>query len=245
MRLSIFEIESILNTFHDIFGEGRVYLFGSRLDDTKKGGDIDLYLDIIDTDDMYPKKNDFLIKLESKIGQQKIDIVFKKDSSRLIEQEAQKGVELNLEMIKLKKYLEQCEKHLKRMEDAYSHVKKVLPISHHQYEKLDDETVKNIDQFLFRFSKLQDTIGDKIFKTILAQYNPEFEKLTYIDFLNELEKKEIIPSVNDWQILRKVRNNIAHQYDDEAEEMSKAINDIFAQFDTIKTIYKNIKNKYE
>ena len=244
MRLSNFEVESIVNTFHEVFGDGSVYLFGSRIDSSKKGGDIDLYLDVVNGDDLYAKKSDFLIKLESKIGEQKIDVVFKKDSSREIEKEAQKGVELNLETIKLKKYLEQCEKHLQRMDDAYLHVQKTLPLSHHKYENLDDETVKNIDQFLFRFSKLQDTMGDKVFKLLLEQYNPEFEKLKYLDFLNELEKREIIPSANDWQILRKVRNNIAHQYDDEPEEMSQAINDIFAQFDTIKTIFINIKNKF-
>jgi len=55
---------------------------------------------------------------------------------------------LNLEMIKLKKYLDQCEKHLQRMDDAYLYVQKILPLSHHKYENLDNETVKNIDQFL-------------------------------------------------------------------------------------------------
>jgi len=244
MRLSTFEIQAILETFQNIFGKGKVYLFGSRLDDRKKGGDIDLFLDVFDTKDLYTKKNTFILELESKIGEQKIDVVFKKDSSRKIEQEALKGIELDLSMIKLEKYLQQCEKHLLRMDDAYSHIKDLLPISHHQYKNLDDDAVKNIDQFLFRFSKLQDTIGDKVFKILLEQYNPEFEKLTFIDFLHELEKREIISSARDWQILRKVRNNIAHQYDDEAEEMSQAINDIFAQFDTLKKIYTNIKDKY-
>lgn len=243
MRLTVFEIQSIIETFHEVFQSGKVYLFGSRLDNNQKGGDIDLYLDVENNNNLNSKKINFLTQLEQKIGEQKIDVVFKKDSSRPIEKEAQKGVELNLQVIKLEKYFKQCDKHIQRMEAAYANVKKVLPLSHHQYANLDDEIVRNIDQFLFRFSKLQDTIGDKIFKTVLEQYNPEFEKLTFIDFLHELEKREIIASANDWQILRKVRNNIAHQYDDEPEEMSQAINDIFAQFETIKQIFINIKNK--
>ena len=42
--------------FHDIFGMGKVYLFGSRLDDTQKGGDIDLYLVIQEHSNLFEKK---------------------------------------------------------------------------------------------------------------------------------------------------------------------------------------------
>lgn len=245
MRLSFFEVESIVKTFKEVFGKGKIYLFGSRVDDAKKGGDIDLFLDVPYSTDINKKKIQFLINLEEKIGEQKIDVVFKKDDSRVIEEEINKQkVELNMENMKLQKYFKECEKHLLRMEQAFSEIKTILPLSHKQYIDLQDEEVKNIDQFLFRFSKMQDTIGDKIFKIILQEYNPDFQKLSFLDFLHELEKREIIASAEDWIILRKVRNNIAHQYDDEPEEMSQAINDIFAQFDTIKTIFINIKNKF-
>lgn len=246
MRLTTFEVQSITETFKEVFGDGKIYLFGSRVDDLKKGGDIDLFLDVSCCNDEHSKKIQFLTKLEAKIGEQKIDVVFKKDDSRLIEQEINKQkVELSMENIKLQKYFKECEKHLLRMEQAYSEIKSILPLSHHQYSNLQDEEVKNIDQFLFRFSKMQDTIGDKIFKIILQDYNPDFQKLSFLDFLHELEKREIITSAQDWIILRKVRNNIAHQYDDEPEEMSQAINDVFAQFITLKQILEKLKNKYQ
>jgi hypothetical protein len=41
------------------------------------------------------RKIKFLIELKSKIGEQKIDVIIAKDSSRLIEQEAlKKGIQL-------------------------------------------------------------------------------------------------------------------------------------------------------
>lgn len=96
MRLSQFEINEIKSAFHNIFGDGKIYLFGSRVDDSKRGGDIDLYLCPDDkNEDMYNKKIKFLVELDLRIGEQKIDVIIEKDRSRLIEQVAiRDGVEL-------------------------------------------------------------------------------------------------------------------------------------------------------
>ena len=89
MRLSNFEQDMIKKAFLEVFKRGKVYLFGSRVDDTKRGGDIDLYLvPNIKFDDERIKKRTFSIKLDEYIGEQKIDIVIAKDKSRLIEQVA-------------------------------------------------------------------------------------------------------------------------------------------------------------
>ena len=79
----------IKKAFHESFGEGTIYLFGSRVDDIKRGGDIDLYLVPLNRfDNERGKKRDFLVKLDNYIGEQKIDVIIAKDKNRLIEQEA-------------------------------------------------------------------------------------------------------------------------------------------------------------
>jgi predicted nucleotidyltransferase len=94
MRLSSFEIEAIKKSAKEVFRECRVYLFGSRVDDNLKGGDIDLYIQL-------PKKPPFLSKekflasLKRKIGEQKIDVVipYPQKEKTLIDEEAlQKGI---------------------------------------------------------------------------------------------------------------------------------------------------------
>ena len=73
------------------------FLFGSRVDDTRKGGDIDLYLDPANCDycNIYEQKLQFLVQLQEKIGLQKIDVVLHENRERPIEQEAIKnGVKL-------------------------------------------------------------------------------------------------------------------------------------------------------
>jgi len=98
MRLTKHEITSIKKVFKDIFKDGKIYLFGSRVDDSKKGGDIDLYIKLsysLNIKERLNKKNIFKIKLENEIGEQKIDIVISKNIKNSIEKEAlAKGVEL-------------------------------------------------------------------------------------------------------------------------------------------------------
>jgi len=96
MRLQDFEISTIKSAASHIFGNGsKVVLFGSRVYDDIKGGDIDLYIQPSDKNDLWKKKIDFLVWLKSTLGDQKIDVIISKDKSRLIEQEAIKnGVEL-------------------------------------------------------------------------------------------------------------------------------------------------------
>ncbi|NPA11092.1 MAG: nucleotidyltransferase domain-containing protein [Epsilonproteobacteria bacterium] len=94
MRLKDTEIEAIKSVFNEVFGKGEIYLFGSRVDDNKRGGDIDLYL-MVDTEDKFNKKIKFRAKLYRLIGERKIDVVFSEDENRLIEKEARKwGIKL-------------------------------------------------------------------------------------------------------------------------------------------------------
>ena len=95
MRLNQKYIKTIKESFINVFKSGDIYLFGSRIDDDKKGGDIDLYLIVDDKTNLFRKKIKFLSKIKMLLGEQKIDIVFNKDSDRLIEKEAIKwGIKL-------------------------------------------------------------------------------------------------------------------------------------------------------
>ena len=247
MRLTQHEQASIIKAFYSVFGEGKIYLFGSRVDDTKKGGDIDLYLcPKDDSDDLFQKKINFLVKVKTLIGEQKIDVVMAKDDNRLIERVALKeGVLLNNLDIKWKKYLHECDKHLFWIEESSNEVHNSFPLSSKKYQALDGHAIKNIDQYLFRFSKLQDTMGEKLFRLIVQDFIENIDKMTFIDILNQLEKIEILENAQDWKVLRSIRNNISHQYDDDPEEMADALNKIFAQKEILIEIYNNIKEYYQ
>ena len=247
MRLSLFEIETIIKLKDEFFGiKPKIFLFGSRVEDKKKGGDIDLYIKTEITDDIFEKRINFLSSLYKKLGEQKIDVVFATDLNRNIEIEAiTKGVELNIENIKLQKYFNECDKHLQRIEEAYDDIKETIPLNAEKYQNLTKNNVQAFDQYLFRFAKLQDTMGDKIFKLLIQKYEQNNNETPFIDALNKLEKIGFISSTKEWIYLRQIRNEISHQYDDEPQEMSQAINNIVNQKDIIKSIYLKLKKQYE
>ena len=78
MRLSTLEQNSIKKHFKTIFPHSRLYLFGSRVDNTKKGGDIDLYIETKSDEYSYSKLLDFNSSVQEDIGEQKIDIIVNK-----------------------------------------------------------------------------------------------------------------------------------------------------------------------
>lgn len=76
MRLNEEDINFIKRTTQDCFGSNAiVYLFGSRVDDKKRGGDIDLYIETDITENIFKRKLKMLVELEKLIGEQKIDII--------------------------------------------------------------------------------------------------------------------------------------------------------------------------
>jgi len=78
MRLTEKETKIISTTFCQHFGKSdHLWLFGSRVDPHKKGGDIDLYIEtqIKDSHVAVNKKLQFVTDLWLQLGEQKIDVI--------------------------------------------------------------------------------------------------------------------------------------------------------------------------
>ncbi len=73
MRLYKEQIEVLKNKLQTLSSSAKLYLFGSRVDDTARGGDIDLLI----VSDTLTKKDLRLIRIDffKHFGEQKIDIV--------------------------------------------------------------------------------------------------------------------------------------------------------------------------
>ncbi len=77
MRLNEKYRTTIKQVLLKYFGqESEFYLFGSRVDDSKKGGDIDLYIETnIKGKELYSLRRSALVEMKNILGDQKIDLV--------------------------------------------------------------------------------------------------------------------------------------------------------------------------
>ena len=145
---------------------------------------------------------------------------------------------------KLEKIFYECDKHLQRVQSSAKELEPIMPLSAKSYANLDDEQIKALDQFLFRFSKLQDAMGQKLFKTILLYLDEDIEGKPFVDLLHLMEKLHLLESASVWRELREDRNELAHNYEDEPDEMSLIINKLFEKRIVLQNIYLNIKDFY-
>jgi hypothetical protein len=135
--------------------------------------------------------------------------------------------------------LHECNQHKKRLLSSKNRLSDFIPFNTDSYNNLDEVEISTIDQMIFRFSKLQDTLGDKIFPSILELNAENVKKMTFIDRLNRLEELELLYK-DDWMSLRKDRNEIAHEYSFNQEEVVDSINLIFNRVDDLLKIYDDI-----
>ncbi len=138
-----------------------------------------------------------------------------------------------------KKKLYECDRHVEKLNDAQDYLKNIMPLTIKKYLQIDKIQSSFIDQLNFRFSKLQDTIGESILKGILILSEERVEKMTFLDILNRLEKLDIL-NKNRWLELREVRNEIAHEYSFNQDEVVDNINLIYEKVDELILVYTEI-----
>lgn len=128
---------------------------------------------------------------------------------------------------KLAVVLYECTQHKKAVLNAYDQIMHLLPLTVERYESLEADQAVYIDQFLYRFAKLQDSMGEKLFGTLLYLLGEDFANKPFIDMLNRLEKLGLLTK-DEWLKLRSIRNDVAHEYAFFKEELVASLNEIFA-----------------
>ena len=140
-----------------------------------------------------------------------------------------------------KEKLYECHKHVEKITVSKKHLTPLMPLSAESYLNLNDADMSFIDQLIFRFSKLQDAMGEKIFPFILVLSKEDVKKKTFIDILNRLEELEVVDKTK-WLKLREIRNDIAHEYSFNRDEVVDSIVGIYKVSDELVDIYNSTYN---
>ncbi len=148
---------------------------------------------------------------------------------------------MNISKVKMEQTFQECELHIKRLSSAYNKMKEFMPLSVDKYINLTEDEIEHIDQYLYRFAKLQDAIGHRLFKIVLFVLGEETENKTFIDIFNKLEQLNIIEDYDKWLELRIVRNELSHDYEDDPNLNSTEINKIFELKDSLISYFVDVK----
>lgn len=126
-------------------------------------------------------------------------------------------------------YFLEATKHVQKISRAKEVLSTSMPLDFKAFEELNEVKQDKLDIMAFRFAKLQDLLGDKIFKLIL-EYSGFNAQKPFIEILSELEKENLL-DVNIWIELRNSRNKISHEYPDDMGNLVEAINFIYDNLD--------------
>ena len=140
---------------------------------------------------------------------------------------------------RLENYFAEALRHIQLIEEA----KEVIHLPIVNYDKLPNLEKFAVNALIFRFSKLQDLIGSKIFRAFLEFNKFDTEEKSFLVLLKEIEKEGIV-DIDTWDEFRKIRNNIAHEYPGEEEEALEAVELLVKKSTDLIKIAQKIMDRY-
>jgi uncharacterized protein with HEPN domain len=83
------------------------------------------------------------------------------------------------------------------------------------------DLAERVDAFVSRFGRLQDTLGDKLLPVLLTALGEKTGAV--IDNLDRAERLGLIPSADQWMEMRKLRNQMVHEYVEDPVVLADAL----------------------
>lgn len=116
----------------------------------------------------------------------------------------------------------ECDAHRLALTEAMARCPRPLSAGH--FVVRNPDLVAALDQFAYRFAKLQDTMSTQLFRSFAVDALAEpAEAAPVVDLLNLLERYGFLPSAMRWQEIRQMRNQITHEYAMTPAELAVAL----------------------
>lgn len=141
--------------------------------------------------------------------------------------------------------IQEGEAHIRRMERAATILGNVFPMAPESLPGLPEETVTVVDQFVYRFTKLQDSMATRLLPSVYAYLNADDSPRPFLDILTALEKLGVLTSEEDWQFFRGLRNNLAHDYPESTAQTTETLNTLFARWKELRHMFEIVRDTYQ
>jgi predicted nucleotidyltransferase len=248
MRLTTDEIAGIKAGAAAHFGAPvPVRLFGSRIDDAKKGGDIDLLIEVPPGRDTFMDEIRCIGSIQDRIGERKVDVLLVEPGRALspIERIAYRdGVLLDdaapaacaageeavmsTESWTLADTVAVADRVGARLRESVTDLAPSFPIAATEVGKLEPGLQLRIDAFLKRFEQLQDVLSNRLVRAFLIEMGDEVTSFSARDAFDRAESLGALDDAARFFDIAKLRNRLVHEYPMEDARRAKRINDAFA-----------------
>jgi hypothetical protein len=138
----------------------------------------------------------------------------------------------------LRSAISENDSHEHKIQRAHQGLSGVFPLTVTGFPGLPEETVTLVDQFLYRFTKMQDSLGTRFLPALHSLLEGDDRARPFLDVLNRLEQLGVLTSVETWQLFRTLRNRLAHDYPETIVQTVETLNLLYAEIGTFVQLYR-------
>lgn len=107
-----------------------------------------------------------------------------------------------------------CLGHVEALQDALKDMSQ-RTLTQADYVHLSKLDRRLLDQFAYRYTRLQDDMGAKLMPAILRMLGEDVAAMPALDRFARLEQLGWLPDAEGWNQLRQIRNQFSHDYPDD------------------------------
>ena len=137
-------------------------------------------------------------------------------------------------MLALQQVVATCRTHRQALAEALEDPRQ-RALNAAELERLSKEDRRLLDQFAYRYTRLQDDMGARLMPAALRAMGEEITSMPMLDRLNRLEQLGWLPSADEWTTLRRIRNEFTHDYPETTTE----------QFDRLQLVLASARRPLE
>lgn len=253
MRLTPEEVAGITTAVAEVFGpEAVVRLFGSRVRDDLKGGDIDLLVEVPPGRETFKDECALSRALEDRLGERRVDVllVAPETDRGWITREAMEGIVLRrpegvalprpprLGSFGLGGYVRGDPEKLRLARDAVrtvaqslslsvEEVAPAIPFTAERVARLDRPGHKDVLSLFKSFEQLQDMTAHRLMRLALAESAEDVGRMSVRDAINRMERLAGLDAAR-FVSATELRHALAHEYPMTDAQRAKRINEVWA-----------------